>query len=83
MTIEDFQDAMQTNCFGALHASLHALPFMRRQGWGNECFDSVLAFDGPIAISNFSNFEPCLVILDVMVPDSRIHADPACHRVAA
>lgn len=34
MTIEDFQDSMQTNCFGALHTSLHALPFMRRQGWG-------------------------------------------------
>ncbi len=34
----------------------------------NECFDSVLAFDGPSAISSFSNFEPCLVILDVMVP---------------
>lgn len=34
----------------------------------NECFDSVLAFDGPSAITSFSNFEPCLVILDVMVP---------------
>ncbi len=34
----------------------------------NECFDSVLVFDGPNAITSFSNLEPCLVILDVMVP---------------
>jgi len=34
MTLEDFQDSMQTNCFGALHTSLNALPFMRLQGWG-------------------------------------------------
>ena len=34
MTVEDFHDSMQTNCFGALHTSLAVLPFMRRQGWG-------------------------------------------------
>ncbi len=34
----------------------------------NESFDSVLAFDGPSAIANFSSCAPSLVILDVMVP---------------
>lgn len=34
----------------------------------NESLDSVLVYDGPSVIRSFSNFEPCLVILDVMVP---------------
>lgn len=34
MTVEDFQDSMQTNCFGALHTTLNVLPFMKSQGWG-------------------------------------------------
>ncbi len=34
MSVEDFQDSMQTNCFGALHTTLASLPLMRSQGWG-------------------------------------------------
>jgi len=34
MTVDDFQDSMQTNCFGALHTTLSVLPSMRSQGWG-------------------------------------------------
>ncbi|MEO8268310.1 MAG: SDR family oxidoreductase [Aureliella sp.] len=34
MTLHDFQDSMHTNCWGALHTTLSALPFMRRQNWG-------------------------------------------------
>ena len=34
MTLEDFHNAMETNCFGPLHAVLAALPAMRRQQWG-------------------------------------------------
>ncbi len=34
MTMDDFHDSMQTNCWGALHTSLEVLPFMRKQGWG-------------------------------------------------
>ncbi len=34
MTMEDFTDSMDTNCWGALHVSRAVLPFMRIQGWG-------------------------------------------------
>jgi NAD(P)-dependent dehydrogenase (short-subunit alcohol dehydrogenase family) len=34
MTLRDFYDAMDTNCWGPLHAVLAALPHMRRQQWG-------------------------------------------------
>lgn len=34
MTVEDFYDSMQTNCWGALHLSMAALPYMRAAGWG-------------------------------------------------
>ena len=34
MTVEDFHDTMDTNCWGALHTSLAVLPHMRRQKWG-------------------------------------------------
>ena len=34
MTMEDFHDSMNTNCWGALHTSLEAIPMMRRQQWG-------------------------------------------------
>lgn len=34
MTLDDFHDAMNTNCWGALHTSLAVLPVMRRQRWG-------------------------------------------------
>ncbi len=34
MTLDDFHDSMQTNCFGALHTSLAVLPSMRACGWG-------------------------------------------------
>ena len=34
MTVDDFQDSMQTNCFGALHTVLAVLPLMRQQHWG-------------------------------------------------
>jgi NAD(P)-dependent dehydrogenase (short-subunit alcohol dehydrogenase family) len=34
MTIDDFHDAMDTHCWGALHAALAVLPHMRRRGWG-------------------------------------------------
>lgn len=34
MTLDDFHDAMDTNCWGALHTVLATLPTMRRQGFG-------------------------------------------------
>ncbi len=34
MTLDDFHDAMATNCWGPLHTVMAALPAMRRQGWG-------------------------------------------------
>jgi NAD(P)-dependent dehydrogenase (short-subunit alcohol dehydrogenase family) len=34
MTLEDFEDAMRTNFWGALHTSLAVLPVMRSQGGG-------------------------------------------------
>ncbi|EKK00750.1 short chain dehydrogenase/reductase family oxidoreductase [Rhodopirellula baltica SH28] len=34
MTMEDFQSAMQTNCWGALHVAMEVLPHMRAAGWG-------------------------------------------------
>jgi NAD(P)-dependent dehydrogenase (short-subunit alcohol dehydrogenase family) len=34
MTLADFHEAMETNCFGPLHAVLAVLPAMRRQQWG-------------------------------------------------
>ncbi len=34
MTMDDFHDSMQTNCWGALHTSLEVLPHMRAAGWG-------------------------------------------------
>lgn len=34
MTLDDFHDSMNTNCWGALHTVLAVLPDMRRRGWG-------------------------------------------------
>ena len=34
MTVDDFREAMEINCFGALHTTLAVLPMMRRQQWG-------------------------------------------------
>lgn len=34
MTREDFDEAMEINCWGALNTVLAVLPAMRRQGWG-------------------------------------------------
>lgn len=34
MTLDDFHEAMDTNCWGALHTVLEVLPAMRRQRWG-------------------------------------------------
>ncbi len=34
MTMADFEDSMQTNCWGALRMSQRVLPSMRDQGWG-------------------------------------------------
>jgi NAD(P)-dependent dehydrogenase (short-subunit alcohol dehydrogenase family) len=34
MTMDDFEDSMQTNCWGALRSVLEVLPHMRRQRWG-------------------------------------------------
>jgi len=34
MTLNDFYDAMQINCWGALHTTLTVLPTMRDQQWG-------------------------------------------------
>lgn len=34
MTQADFEDSMNTNCWGALNLARHALPQMRAQGWG-------------------------------------------------
>jgi NAD(P)-dependent dehydrogenase (short-subunit alcohol dehydrogenase family) len=34
MTIEDFHEAMDINCWGALHTTLAVLPTMREQQWG-------------------------------------------------
>ena len=34
MTLSDFHDSMQTNCWGALHTTLGVLPYMRANGWG-------------------------------------------------
>lgn len=34
MTMDDFHGSMNTNCWGALHTTLAALPWMRQAGWG-------------------------------------------------
>lgn len=34
MTIDDFSQAMKSNCWSALHTTLAVLPDMRRRGWG-------------------------------------------------
>lgn len=34
MTVDDFREAMDINCFGALHTTFAVLPTMRRRGWG-------------------------------------------------
>lgn len=34
MTLDDFHDAMATNCWGPLHTILAAVPHMRQRGWG-------------------------------------------------
>ena len=34
MTLDDFHEAMDTNCWGTLHTILAVLPTMRRQRWG-------------------------------------------------
>lgn len=34
MTLDDFHDSMNTNCWGALHTVMAVLPAMRRQRWG-------------------------------------------------
>lgn len=34
MTLDDFYNSMQTNCWGALHTCMAAHPIMRHQGWG-------------------------------------------------
>lgn len=34
MTMHDFLDAMQSNCWGALHTVLEVLPSMKTSGWG-------------------------------------------------
>ncbi|GAA5505932.1 SDR family oxidoreductase [Novipirellula caenicola] len=34
MTMDDFENAMRTNCWGALHTILETLPHMRNQRWG-------------------------------------------------
>lgn len=34
MTQEDFENSMNTNCWGALHTARRVLPYMRRNGWG-------------------------------------------------
>ena len=34
MELGDFENSMQTNCWGALRTTLAVLPYMRQQGWG-------------------------------------------------
>lgn len=34
MTLDDFQNSMATNCWGALHTVLAVLPYMRERHWG-------------------------------------------------
>jgi NAD(P)-dependent dehydrogenase (short-subunit alcohol dehydrogenase family) len=34
MTLEDFREAMDVNCWGALHTTLAVVPEMRRRRWG-------------------------------------------------
>ena len=34
MTLDDFHEAMDINCWGPLHTTLAVLPAMRRRGWG-------------------------------------------------
>jgi NAD(P)-dependent dehydrogenase (short-subunit alcohol dehydrogenase family) len=34
MTLDDFHEAMDINCWGALHTILAVLPIMRSRGWG-------------------------------------------------
>lgn len=34
MTVEDFREAMEINCWGSLHTMLAVLPVMRERGWG-------------------------------------------------
>jgi NAD(P)-dependent dehydrogenase (short-subunit alcohol dehydrogenase family) len=34
MTLEDFHEAMDINCWGGLHSALAVIPQMRKQGWG-------------------------------------------------
>jgi NAD(P)-dependent dehydrogenase (short-subunit alcohol dehydrogenase family) len=34
MRVKDFREAMEINCWGALHTALAVIPGMRRRGWG-------------------------------------------------
>ena len=34
MSVDDFEDSMATNCWGALRTTLAIAPHMKRQGWG-------------------------------------------------
>lgn len=34
MTLEDYRDAMDVHCWGALHSALAVIPHMREHGWG-------------------------------------------------
>lgn len=55
MTLDDFHEAMDINCWGPLHAILAVLPHMRRQQWGRIC--NVASIGGKQAVPHLLPYD--------------------------
>lgn len=55
MTVADFREAMDVNCWGPLHTMLAALPTMRRQRWGR--IVNVASIGGKRAVPHMLPYE--------------------------
>jgi NAD(P)-dependent dehydrogenase (short-subunit alcohol dehydrogenase family) len=55
MTLDDFHEAMNINCWGPLHAILAVLPHMRNQQWGRIC--NVASIGGKQAVPHLLPYD--------------------------